>query len=72
VVNMIDVLKTNAPANFYMDPVHPTAVGHQIIADQLYNVIRGLPVYTAACQQPPVNVANSANPASSANGTAAH
>lgn len=72
VVNMIDVLSRNAPANFYMDPVHPTATGHQIIADQLYNVIRGLPAYTAACQQQGVNVANSANPASSPNGTAAH
>ena len=72
VVNMVDVLKTNAPADFYMDPVHPTAVGHQIIADQLYNVIRGLPVYSAACQQQAVNVANSASPASSSNGAAAH
>jgi lysophospholipase L1-like esterase len=72
VVNMIDVLKTNAPANFYMDPVHPTAVGHKIIADELYNVIRGLPAYTAACQQQSVSVANSATPASSANGVAAH
>jgi lysophospholipase L1-like esterase len=72
VVNMIDVLKTNAPANFYMDPVHPTAVGHKIIADQLYNVIRGLPAYTAACQQQSVSVANSATPASSPNGAAAH
>ncbi len=71
-VNMIDVLKTNAPANFYMDPVHPTAVGHKIIADQLYNVIRGLPAYTAACQQQSVSVANSAPPASSSNGAAAH
>ena len=68
VVNMVDVLSTNAPANFYMDPVHPTAVGHQMIADQLYKVVRGLPAYTAACQQQAVNLANS-NPASS---TAAH
>jgi lysophospholipase L1-like esterase len=71
-VNMIDVLKTNAPANFYMDPVHPTAVGHKIIADQLYNVIRGLPAYTAACQQQSVSVANSAPPASSSEGAAVH
>lgn len=69
VVNMIDVLNPNAPANFYMDPVHPTAVGHQVIANQLYNVIRGLPVYTAACQQT-VNVANSGTPAPAPNGTA--
>jgi len=71
VVNMVDVLSTNAPANFYMDPVHPTAVGHQLIADQLYNLVRALPRYTAACQQPAVNVANSANSGSSAS-VAAH
>jgi lysophospholipase L1-like esterase len=72
VVNMVDVLQTNAPPNFYMDPVHPNPVGHEIIADQLYKVIRGLPTYTAACQQTAVNVANSASPAASPNGTAAH
>ena len=71
VVNMVDVLQTNAPPNFYMDPVHPTAVGHKLIADQLYNVIRTLPVYQAACQQTAVNVANSA-PGSSPNGVTAH
>lgn len=51
VVNMVDVLSKNAPADFYMDPVHPTAVGHKMIADQLYSVIRSLPEYTSACQQ---------------------
>jgi lysophospholipase L1-like esterase len=51
VVNMVDVLSKNAPPNFYMDPVHPNAVGHKIIAEQLYNIIRTLPAYTAACQQ---------------------
>jgi phospholipase/lecithinase/hemolysin len=69
---MVDVLQANAPPNFYMDPVHPNPVGHEMIADQLYNVIRGLPVYTAACQQSAVNVANSASPAASPNGTTAH
>lgn len=69
VINMVDVLSTNAPPNFYMDPVHPTAVGHQMIADQLYSVVRGLPAYAAACQQQNVSVANS-NPAASS--TAAH
>ncbi len=72
VVNMVDVLKTNAPANFYMDPVHPTAIGHQMIADQLYNVIRGLPVYTVACQQQGVSVANSASLGTSPTATATH
>ncbi|HUO16162.1 MAG TPA: SGNH/GDSL hydrolase family protein [Verrucomicrobiae bacterium] len=66
VVNMVDVLNGNAPANFYMDPVHPTASGHKIIAQQLYNLIRTLPVYEAACQQSAVNVANSAVTPSSA------
>ena len=71
VVNMVDVLKTNAPANFYMDPVHPTAAGHEIIADQLYKVVRTLPTYAAACQQA-VNVANSSTPSASANGATGH
>ncbi len=70
VVNMIDVLKNNAPAGFFMDPVHPTALGHQIIADQLYNIIRSLPAYAAACQPQGVNVANSASPINSPHGTA--
>jgi lysophospholipase L1-like esterase len=76
-INMVELLQTNPTANFYMDPVHPTAAGHRIIAEQLYNLIRGLPAYTAACQQSAVNVANSsitnsAIPAGSPNGTAAH
>lgn len=69
VVNMIELLEQKPVANFYGDPVHPTAVGHKIIADQLYNVIRGLPVYTAACQPQAVNVANSAT---SSSNTASH
>ncbi len=73
VVNMVDVLKGNAPANFYMDPVHPTAAGHRIIADQLYKVIRALPVYQSACQQQAVDVAKSTGPNSSGStGTTAH
>jgi phospholipase/lecithinase/hemolysin len=66
VVNMIEVLEQKPVADFYGDPVHPTALGHKIIADQLYNVIRGLPVYTAACQQSAVSVANSASSSISA------
>jgi lysophospholipase L1-like esterase len=72
VINMVDVLKANAPADFYMDPVHPTAVGHKIIAGELYNVIRTLPVYQAACQPSGVSVANSAAPANSPSTTAPH
>ncbi len=74
VVNMVDVLQKNPPPNFYMDPVHPSAIGHRMIADQLYQVIRGLPAYTAACQPPAVSLANSAMPNSatpaSSNGAA--
>ena len=72
VISMVDVLKDNAPADFYMDPVHPTAVGHKIIAEQLYNVIRTLPVYQTACQPSAVNVANSAGPVNSPATTSAH
>jgi lysophospholipase L1-like esterase len=71
VVNMIDVLQRTSPDHFYMDPVHPTAVGHQFIAGQLYNLIRDLPAYTAACQLQSVNVANSGRPTASP-GQAAH
>jgi len=61
VVNMVDILSKGAPADFYMDPVHPTAVGHKLIAEQLYQVVRGLPVYQAACQAQGVSVATSAH-----------
>jgi len=71
-VNMIEVLKANATPNFFMDSVHPTAVGHQLIAEQLFNLIHGLPVYTAACQQQGVSVANSAVSAASSSAVAAH
>jgi len=71
-VNMVDVLKANAPANFFMDSVHPTATGHRLIADQLFNLIHSLPVYTAACQQQGVSVANSAVSAGSTSAVAAH
>jgi lysophospholipase L1-like esterase len=66
VVNMIEVLEQKPVADFYGDPVHPTALGHKIIADQLYNVIHTLPVYTAACQQSAVSVANSSSSSSAA------
>ena len=64
VVNMVDILSKNAPADFYMDPVHPTAVGHKLIAEQLYQVVRGLPDYQAACQSQGVSVATSTTSAS--------
>jgi lysophospholipase L1-like esterase len=69
VVNMVDVLSKNAPADFYMDPVHPNAAGHKVIAEQLYNVIRTLPAYTTACQQG--SATNSAVASASSNISAA-
>jgi len=60
VVNMIEVMRDKDQRAMYMDPAHPTIAGHKLIAEQLYDVIRRLPVYTAACQPPAVNVAKSA------------
>jgi lysophospholipase L1-like esterase len=67
VVNMIEVLRHEDQNAMYMDPAHPTVAGHKIIAQQLYNVIRQLPVYNEVCQGPAVSVANSAAPAATNN-----
>jgi lysophospholipase L1-like esterase len=61
VVNMIDVLRGYDQSVMYMDPAHPTAAGHELIAQQLYGIIRALPAYTEACQPPAVSVATSAS-----------
>lgn len=61
VVNMIEVLRGQDQTAMYMDPAHPTPAGHQLIAQQLYGVIRGLPAYTEACQPPAVSLATSAS-----------
>jgi lysophospholipase L1-like esterase len=65
VVNMIDFLSEHPTPNFYMDPVHPTAIGHQVVAGQLYGLIRGLPAYTQACVPPANVVSTQPAPASS-------
>jgi lysophospholipase L1-like esterase len=72
VVNMIEVMRNKDQSAMYMDPAHPTVAGHKIIADELYKVIRQLPVYNEACQVPGVSVANSATPAASAATVTAH
>jgi lysophospholipase L1-like esterase len=66
VVNMIEVLRHQDQNAMYMDPAHPTAAGHKIIAEELYKLIRQTPAYTEACQLPAVSVANSAAPTASA------
>jgi lysophospholipase L1-like esterase len=63
VVNMIEVLRHQDQNAMYMDPAHPTAAGHKIIADELYKVIRQLPAYNEACRVPALSVANSSTPA---------
>ncbi len=72
VVNMIEVLRHQDQNAMYMDPAHPTPAGHKIIADELYKIIRQLPVYNEACQAPGVSVANSSAPSAVAATVAAH
>ncbi len=64
VINMIDFLNQHPTPNFYMDPVHPTAAGHQVIATQLSGLIRELPAYTQACVPPASVVSTTPAPAS--------
>lgn len=42
VVNMIDMLRSKDHGPYYMDHVHPTAIGHKLIAEELYKVVRPL------------------------------
>jgi hypothetical protein len=72
VVNMIEVMRDKDQNAMYMDPAHPTVAGHKIIAEELYKVIRQLPVYNEACQAPAVNVANSVSPATTPAAVTAH
>jgi phospholipase/lecithinase/hemolysin len=57
-VNMIPVISTKNQAEMFMDPAHPTAAGHQVIAGQLLQTIQNLPPYQAACggAEPPAQV----------------
>jgi lysophospholipase L1-like esterase len=49
-VNIIDLMKTQDQDAVFMDHVHPTAKGHEMIAEQLLGTVRGLSSFTAACQ----------------------
>jgi lysophospholipase L1-like esterase len=44
-VNMMDVLRPQDQAPYFMDHVHPTAAGHRRIAEELYKTIRQLHSY---------------------------
>jgi lysophospholipase L1-like esterase len=65
-VNMIPVISTKNQAEMFMDPAHPTAEGHQVIAGQLLQTIHNLPPYQAACgvDQPQVQSTSAMTPQS--------
>jgi lysophospholipase L1-like esterase len=48
-VNMIPVISGKNQSAMFMDPAHPTAAGHQVIAGQLLQMIHNLPPYQAVC-----------------------
>jgi lysophospholipase L1-like esterase len=50
-VNMIPVISTKDQQAMFMDPAHPTAAGHEIIAGQLLQLVHTLPPYEAACNE---------------------
>lgn len=59
-VNMIDGMKSQNQKIMFMDHVHPTALGHAFIAQQLASTVRGLHSYAAACQAGSGNSATAA------------
>jgi phospholipase/lecithinase/hemolysin len=66
VVNMLPVMSTKNQSAMFMDPAHPTAAGHQVIAGELMKVVQNLPSYTSACAGAPaveVKSAQSVSPA---------
>jgi lysophospholipase L1-like esterase len=65
-VNMIPVISTKDQAAMFMDPAHPTAAGHQVIASQLLQTIHNLPPYQTACgvDQPQVQSTSAMTPQS--------
>jgi lysophospholipase L1-like esterase len=67
-VNMIPIISTRDQKAMFMDPAHPTALGHEIIAGELVKTISTLPVYESACStgQTPVNSAQAVSPAQTA------
>jgi len=50
IVNMISVMHSQNLKTMLMDHVHPTAAGHELIAEQLATAIRETQSYAAACQ----------------------
>jgi hypothetical protein len=44
---MIPVL--SGKSSLFMDQVHPTKAGNEVIAGELYKTVEGLPNYNAVC-----------------------
>ena len=65
IVNMIPIISVRDQKAMFMDPAHPTAAGHQIIAGELVKTISTLPAYTTACTNPQsqLNSAKAESPA---------
>jgi len=62
-VNIIDLMKNQNQDDVFLDHVHPTAAGHVLIAEELYNTVHTLPSYASACQAVSGNTAvTSLNP----------
>jgi len=67
-VNMIPIISKQDQSAVFMDPAHPTVLGHTIIANELLKTVETLPNYEAACSNPAtqVNAAQALGPAQSA------
>lgn len=50
IVNMVDILRSQDQSGIFMDHVHPTAAGHERIAQELAQAIRGINAYEVACK----------------------
>jgi GDSL-like Lipase/Acylhydrolase family len=59
IVNMIPVVSSKNQDAVFMDPVHPSVEGHEIIAEQLLHTVQSLPPYQAACGGPVKSLASS-------------
>jgi phospholipase/lecithinase/hemolysin len=65
---MIPILGARNRKVMFMDPAHPTAAGHQVIAAELVKTITTLPAYENACNSPAMQM-NSAQAVSPAQAT---
>jgi lysophospholipase L1-like esterase len=48
-VNMIPVMSPMNQSAMFMDQVHPTVAGNEVIADELFKTVETLPNYNAVC-----------------------